>query len=107
MPPKPRRLGKLQPKLKPAEHRTVLPRPKVPDSFYGSPEWRALRAAVLAERGPRCEKCGAEGRRLTLDHKHELRDGGAPLDRSNLMLMCSPCHVAKTAQARARRHGLA
>ena len=111
----PPRLGKLTPKLKAAEFRTVLPKPRTFANriaadpllgFYQTPEWRALRSAVIKERGPICEKCGAGGR-IYVDHIQELRDGGAPLDRSNLMCLCSSCHVIKSGQARARRFGIA
>jgi hypothetical protein len=33
----------------------------------------------------------------------ELKDGGAPLDRSNTILLCASHHTAKTASERARR----
>lgn len=99
---KPARLGTIKPKLKAMDHRTCPPPPKRADDFYSSAPWRDLRASVLRERGPRCEKCGAGGR-VYLDHITELRDGGAPLDRSNVMILCAACHTRKTAQARARR----
>lgn len=87
--------------------RRVKPPAKVAAPFYGSSEWKALREAVVAERGAQCEnpRCRRRGF-VYLDHRVEIRDGGAPLDRSNLQLLCSPCHGAKTAQSRAARaHG--
>ena len=104
---KPPRLKMVQPQLKAAEFRTCPPPPKKADDFYSSAPWRDLRSAILRERGPTCEKCGAQGGRVYLDHITELRDGGAALDRSNLMILCPSCHTAKTGQARARRLGLA
>ncbi|WP_299133542.1 HNH endonuclease signature motif containing protein [uncultured Amaricoccus sp.] len=83
----------------------ALPAPKLADGFYRSPEWRGLAAAVKRERGARCQRCGS-GHRVIADHVIELRDGGAPLDASNLELLCQACHNAKTATARARRSGL-
>lgn len=87
------------------EHRTqrIAPPPKTVDPFYRSPEWRALMASVIAERGRRCEDCGRTGCRIFGDHATELADGGAPLDRRNIRLLCGSCHTRKTAQARASR----
>ena len=73
--------------------------------FYGSADWKALRRAVIAERGKRCERCSKEGGRVYLDHIVELRDGGAKLDRANVQVLCGSCHTAKTAAARAARQG--
>ena len=73
--------------------------------FYGSAEWKALRKAVIAERGKRCQRCSKQGGRVYLDHVVELRDGGAKLDRANVQVLCASCHTAKTAAARAARQG--
>lgn len=80
----------------------VAPAPKVADRFYSSPEWRALLAEIKLERGRYCERCGSK-HRVIGDHRVELKDGGAPLDPSNVELMCQACHNRKTAEARARR----
>jgi 5-methylcytosine-specific restriction endonuclease McrA len=37
------------------------------------------------------------------DHIVERRDGGEPLDRWNVWLLCGRCHTRKTAAERARR----
>jgi 5-methylcytosine-specific restriction protein A len=72
-------------------------------------EWEKLRRQVLAER-PVCEApgCGSTDR-LNVDHIQSLRE--APhrrLDRSNLRVLCHPCHSARTARdqgfGRAKRH---
>lgn len=76
--------------------------PKEADSFYTSPAWRALIASIKRERGNRCEDCGASGRVIG-DHVHEIKDGGAMLDRSNVRLLCWPCHNRKTARAKKAR----
>ncbi|WP_298618749.1 AAA family ATPase [uncultured Zoogloea sp.] len=73
--------------------------------FYQSPEWRGLVTRIKRERGARCQRCGS-GHRVIADHVIELRDGGAPLDASNIELLCQACHNAKTADARAARAGL-
>jgi len=78
------------------------------DPFYQSREWQAFRAAVIRERGLRCEDKehppGQPITRLDLDHIVELSDGGAPLDRRNVILRCRSCHVRKTNQVKADRH---
>lgn len=115
MPRKPSRLGRLTPKLKAAEYRTVIPKPPTYASriardpllaFYNSAPWRNLRAAILRERGPTCQKCGAHADRPYCDHVREIRDGGAELDPGNVQVLCASCHAIKTGQARARRLGI-
>ena len=71
---------------------------------------RALVAEIIQERGARCEDpaCrfpGRTGIRLFGDHIVELQDGGAPLDKGNVMLRCGSCHTRKTNAERARRMG--
>ena len=89
------------------EQRSALPPAKVADSFYTSPEWRALMADIIAERGPRCEDKACSRTtpptRIYGDHIVELQDGGAPLDRRNVLLRCGSCHTRKTAETRAAR----
>jgi 5-methylcytosine-specific restriction endonuclease McrA len=74
-------------------------------TFYSSAEWQRFRAEVIAERGKRCEApgCTAKSGRVYLDHVHELKDGGAPLDRVNVMVLCASHHGQKTARAKAAR----
>jgi 5-methylcytosine-specific restriction protein A len=90
----PSRFGRLAPQ--------VSAMPKVAESFYQSPEWRKLVAAIKRERGNWCERCGSNNR-VIADHIKERRDGGADLDPSNIELLCQAHHAAKTAAARARR----
>lgn len=78
--------------------------PKRADSFYTSPEWRALMAEIKRERPNCCERCGRSGTRLFGDHIVELKDGGAKLDKRNVQLLCGSCHTAKTASVRAERN---
>ena len=98
-------LPTLQPRIGVASLRTAALPPKVADPFYSSPEWIALRDRVRREAGGRCQAPGCERveRRMFVDHIVELKDGGAPLDRGNLQLLCASLHVAKTAAERARR----
>jgi 5-methylcytosine-specific restriction enzyme A len=82
----------------------IAPIPKEADAFYLSPEWRKLVDAIKRERGCKCEKCGAHPPvRILGDHIIELKDGGAPFDKRNIMLLCLPCHNKKTAEAKRGR----
>lgn len=81
--------------------------PKKALAFYLKPEWRVLVSRLIAKRGRKCEKCGAQGVRIYGDHVVELKDGGAELDEGNIELLCAPCHGRKTAQAKVERAGLA
>lgn len=96
------KLTTLSPRVGTLGLRTPSP-PKTAEPFYQSREWKALVARLVAERGRRCEACGATGQRLIGDHVVERKDGGAELDPANIRLLCLPCHNRKTAQARAER----
>jgi hypothetical protein len=108
---KPRRnktLTALKPRISGAPPR-IRPPAKTTNPFYLSPEWRSLIGQIIARRGRRCEKCGKyrdqDGRPIRVfgDHVIELRDGGALLNESNVQILCSDCHAAKTAAMRAAR----
>ncbi|WP_408585934.1 HNH endonuclease signature motif containing protein [Novosphingobium sp.] len=79
--------------------------PKRALPFYRTAEWAALVKAITAQRGKRCERCGADGR-IYADHVVELKDGGDPLDQRNIELLCASCHGRKTALRRRERAGL-
>ena len=83
--------------------RSAKPAPKVVDGIYSSPEWRALMARLIKERGRRCEQCGRTGTRIYGDHITELKDGGEPFDERNVKLLCGSCHTKKTNAVRAER----
>lgn len=87
-------LGTLAPLLKAP--------PKIADSFYLSPEWRTLVAEIKRERGGWCEECGSK-HRVMGDHIKELKDGGEPLDKTNVKLRCIRCHNRKTHSERGKR----
>jgi len=102
------RLTSLRPRVATLDTRTAKPAPKTADEFYTSSPWRKLVDSIIAERGPICEDttCQARhypGMRVFGDHIVEIKDGGAPLDRRNVQLLCGSAHTRKTAQARARR----
>jgi 5-methylcytosine-specific restriction protein A len=115
MPRKPPKVRIMKPALKTADFRTCPPPPRSYASrladdpgmaFYSSAAWRALRASIIAKRGPTCETCGSVTERPIVDHLTEIRDGGAPLDPDNCAVKCASCHTRKTGQARAARFGL-
>lgn len=100
------RLHFAPPRIRTPDTRRVKPAGtginKRTESIYGSAQWKAVRAQLLAERGSICQQCGRHGR-VILDHVHELRDGGAPFDPANLIFLCDEHHGAKTLRERARR----
>lgn len=110
------RIPMIKPRLKAMDHRTVKPlntrtyaarRQADPAiAFYGTAAWQTMRQEVVTERGYRCEDCGIVPTRIYCDHVVELKDGGAPLDKTNIRLRCGSCHTAKTYRARAERMGL-
>jgi 5-methylcytosine-specific restriction enzyme A len=74
------------------------------DDFYSSRSWRRLRAAYLAEH-PFCEACLGHliyTIAVLVDHIIPIRQGGAPLEWSNLQSMCTSCHATKSARERRR-----
>ena len=88
-----------------ADLRTAALPPKAADTFYTSSAWIALRDRVRREAGGRCQVpgCGRIERGMIVEHIVELKDGGAPLDRSNARLMCREHHNQKTILERAKR----
>ncbi len=73
-------------------------RPERDRAFYNSPEWRKVRAYVLAQE-PLCRECKAAGRVTSateVDHVRAVKDGGAPFDPDNLQPLCLSCDSRKT-----------
>lgn len=95
------RLKTLRPALGSAPSRLKPPQ-KIADRFYTSPEWRALIKEIKQERGNWCSRCGSD-KHVIGDHIKERKDGGAPLDKDNVQLLCLRCHNTKTHRERARR----
>jgi len=88
--------------------RSAKPAAKATNPFYLTHEWRTLVAEIIRERGARCEDPDCRfpnrtGIRLFGDHIVELADGGAPLDKANVLLRCGSCHTRKTNAERAKR----
>ena len=98
-------LQALQPRVALADLRTAALPPKIAELFYSSPAWIALRDRVRREAGGRCQVagCGRIERGMIVDHIVELKDGGAPLERSNCQLLCHAHHAVKTVAERAKR----
>lgn len=71
--------------------RPELDRPSAAKRGYGR-EWRAIRAAFLAEH-PSCAACSTAA--TEVDHIVSLRSGGSNA-ASNLRPLCKPCHARKT-----------
>lgn len=73
-------------------------------ALYLSREWKALSARVLARHrgqygnwcpGYQCDAHPASD--LTVDHIMPIATGGAPLDPSNLAVLCRSCNASKGA----------
>lgn len=57
-----------------------------------APEWKALRAKVVADRGAKCESCGNRGR-LAVHHRHYFRDRRVwEYEEADLLVLCKACH---------------
>ncbi|MGE4044475.1 MAG: HNH endonuclease [Acetobacteraceae bacterium] len=103
------RMRTLRHKLTPPRREKLAAPTKRAAPFYSSPEWVSLMREIKAERGDRCEDPEHNparpraGGRIFGDHIQELKDGGAPLDKANILLRCGSCHTRKTAAARGLR----
>jgi 5-methylcytosine-specific restriction protein A len=79
------------PQYRPATYRPPIP--KVRDAYYGSTNWKQLRADCLARDGNKCTKCGST-HRLAAHHIIERACRGNDA-LTNLTILCSKCHNAK------------
>lgn len=68
---------------------------------YKSPAWPALRLAVLHAAAYRCHWCG--GLANEADHLVALAEGGAPLDRRNLVASCKRCNMERGRHVQSKR----
>ncbi len=82
----------IGPIVRPLDMRTARTPPKVADSFYHSPEWKALRAATFKRDGYRCVLCGKPA--IVADHiksrRRWIAEGlaGSPDTLENLRALC-------------------
>ena len=82
----------------------------IPQSFYHSPAWRAVRATYLQQH-PLCEDCLAAGRYIPAEHVHHIiwltdanyTDPSISLNHANLRALCQACHNNTHAHKRQRR----
>lgn len=84
------------------EHRPARAEKKT-DPFYLSVRWRRFRD-WYRKLHPLCQMCEEEGRgpvpaRL-VDHRIELKSGGAETSEDNATSMCFKCHAIKTANSK-------
>ena len=106
------KLRNFSPLVRPFSKGPVQAFPKRALPFYQSPGWTQLKNEIIAERGRRCEDPEHNPRvpRASFviygDHIVEISDGGEPLDKSNILLRCPPCHGRKTVEQRKIRAGL-
>ena len=55
-------------------------------------EWQAIRTAVVARAGWRCQACGRGGR-LDVHHVVKRSQGGSDWDLEALVALCRRCHA--------------
>lgn len=70
--------------------------------------WQRAKNEALDRDEHLCQPCKLEGklvRATEVDHIEELADGGARLDKKNLLSVCHSHHMAKTWQQRRVRSG--
>jgi 5-methylcytosine-specific restriction endonuclease McrA len=70
-----------------------------------SSQWQKARKAVKARDGERCQldEDGTCHGRLEVHHRVPVREGGAPFDLDNLLVVCRGHHEQIEAQHRASR----
>lgn len=95
-------LGCFQPTANPVRGRCPeCRREQDAASFYQSPKWRALAAAVRRRQGGACLICPS-GYRLTAHHVVP-RGSGGPDTLDNLVALCGHCHSQYEGDKRAGR----
>ena|ERR1700730_6903056 len=98
------------PTFRPLGWKPARRRPETIDPYYGTQEWKRLRADVLKRDGYRCTwpTCSSpnrgEGGRLVVDHIIERRAGGVD-HPSNLRTLCSLCDGRRHASKGGDRGG--
>jgi 5-methylcytosine-specific restriction endonuclease McrA len=67
--------------------------PRQHNRFYYTSEWKKARKEFLLEH-PICVCCGRPA--VIVDHVVPIKDGGDPLEPSNLQALCWSCHSRKS-----------
>ena len=83
----------------------------IPQAFYHSPAWRAVRATYLQQH-PLCEDCLAAGRYVPAEHVHHIvwltpdnyTNPEISLNWKNLRAVCIDCHNRIHASRRRPRY---
>lgn len=73
---------------------------KEDNSFYHTQIWRSTRKNYLMA-NPLCENCKKNNMvkaATVVDHILRIKEGGDPLDTTNLQSLCTQCHNAKSAK---------
>jgi hypothetical protein len=69
------------------------------EAFYESPEWEAVRAAIIEEQGSSCRDCGAaidSDGEVTVGHRLPRSEyPHLALSRDNLRVLCRSCNSRK------------
>jgi 5-methylcytosine-specific restriction protein A len=86
----------LPPKHRPSGWRPPAKFPNPAHAFYGTQEWKRLRAFVRERDGGICRVCG-EPESWRVDHIRP-RDQGGSDDPSNLQCLCTLCDAKKHAE---------
>lgn len=63
------------------------------NKFYLSDEWTAMRIDLIMVRGNRCEVCGKDGDKYTIQAHHLTYERfGGDEEPEDLILLCKGCH---------------
>lgn len=81
------------PKHRPPGWKPAEKRPDPEHAFYGTAEWKRLRAFVRKRDNCICGKCGAP-HAFRVDHRIPRKEGGSD-DPSNLWCLCNTCDARK------------
>lgn len=80
------------------------PRPSRHNAHYLTPQWRALRKAILVRDAYTCADCSrvVHGLAAHVDHIVAIKDGGTDAPE-NLAVRCNVCHGRKILDEQRRR----
>lgn len=88
----------LQDTIVPKPVRSIISKQKEREEFYASKEWRILRMQVILKYGRVCMCCGADKKKIHVDHiKPRSKYPALELDFNNLQILCEDCNMGKGA----------